>query len=119
MHQQISSGTLDSPSWNLVRTAKLAARIYAPLGTHMTLGDHVRVVKTFLEAFKDSEDHPERTENSLEKAKADSSERLRLRQDLKVSLPSTPISKFINRVPRYIKTNFHVGVSRMTVYVGL
>ncbi|KAG7098823.1 hypothetical protein E1B28_000727 [Marasmius oreades] len=52
MHQQISHGTLDSPSWGLVRTSKLAARIYAPLGTRMSLGDHVRVVRTFLDAFK-------------------------------------------------------------------
>ncbi|KAL0578291.1 hypothetical protein V5O48_003702 [Marasmius crinis-equi] len=52
MHQQISHGTLDSPSWGLIRTSKLAARIYAPLGTHMSLGDHVRVVRTYLDAFK-------------------------------------------------------------------
>jgi glycerol-3-phosphate O-acyltransferase / dihydroxyacetone phosphate acyltransferase len=52
MHQQITSGTLDSPSWDLVRTAKLAARIYAPLGTMMSLGDYIRIVRTFLEAFK-------------------------------------------------------------------
>ncbi|KAI0743628.1 hypothetical protein C8Q80DRAFT_1182396 [Daedaleopsis nitida] len=52
MHQQISSGTLDAPSWRLIRIAKLAARIYAPLGTTMSLGDYVRVVRTFLEAFK-------------------------------------------------------------------
>lgn len=55
MHQQISSGTLDAPSWRLHRIAKLAARIYAPLGTEMTLGDYVRVVHTFLEAFKIAE----------------------------------------------------------------
>jgi glycerol-3-phosphate O-acyltransferase/dihydroxyacetone phosphate acyltransferase len=54
MHQQISCGTIDSPSWDLVRIAKLAARIYAPLGTRMSLGDHVRVVRTFLEALKSS-----------------------------------------------------------------
>ncbi|EIN12064.1 hypothetical protein PUNSTDRAFT_142218 [Punctularia strigosozonata HHB-11173 SS5] len=52
MHQQITSGTLDSPSWELIRVAKLAARIYVPLGTMMSLGDYVRVVRTFLEAFK-------------------------------------------------------------------
>lgn len=32
--------------------ARLAAPIYAPLGTSMGLGDYVRVVRTFLEAFK-------------------------------------------------------------------
>ena len=37
--------------------AKLAARIYAPLGTGMSLGDYVRVVRTFLEAFKLAELH--------------------------------------------------------------
>lgn len=37
--------------------AKLAARIYAPLGTEMSLGDYVRVVRTFLEAFKLAEMH--------------------------------------------------------------
>jgi len=52
MHQQISAGTLDAPSWRMIRSAKLAARMYAPLGTTMSLGDYVRVVRTFLEAFK-------------------------------------------------------------------
>ena len=52
IHQQLSAGTLDSPSWKLIRTAKLATRIYAPLGTEMSLGDYVRVVRTFIEAFK-------------------------------------------------------------------
>lgn len=52
MHKVISSGTIDSPSWTLIRTAKLAARMYAPLGTYMSLGDHVRVIRAFLEAFK-------------------------------------------------------------------
>ncbi|KAJ7091143.1 hypothetical protein C8R44DRAFT_844288 [Mycena epipterygia] len=58
MHDQISSGTIDSPSWDLVRVAKLAARIYAPLGTRMSLGDHVRIVRAFLDAFKAAEDNP-------------------------------------------------------------
>ncbi|KAK7692597.1 hypothetical protein QCA50_004229 [Cerrena zonata] len=52
IHQQLSAGTLDSPSWKLIRIAKLATRIYAPLGTEMSLGDYVRVVRTFIEAFK-------------------------------------------------------------------
>ncbi|RPD59758.1 hypothetical protein L226DRAFT_480684 [Lentinus tigrinus ALCF2SS1-7] len=62
MHQQISSGTLDAPSWRLIRIAKLAASMYAPLGTIMSLGDYVRVVRTFLEAFKLAE--APRTETS-------------------------------------------------------
>lgn len=62
MHQQISLGTLDAPSWRLIRNAKLAARIYAPLGTQMCLGDYIRIVRTFLEAFKIAE--TPRLENS-------------------------------------------------------
>ena len=62
MHQQISSGTLDAPSWRLIRIAKLAASMYAPLGTTMSLGDYVRVVRTFLDAFKIAE--APRTETS-------------------------------------------------------
>ncbi|KAH7916529.1 acyltransferase-domain-containing protein [Hygrophoropsis aurantiaca] len=56
MHHQISSRTIDSPSWDFVRSAKLASRIYVPLGTRMSLGDYVRVTRTFVEAFKASED---------------------------------------------------------------
>lgn len=52
IHDKISSGTFNSPSWDFIRTAKLAARMYAPLGTFMSLGDHVRLSCTFLEAFK-------------------------------------------------------------------
>ncbi|KAI0696712.1 hypothetical protein BC835DRAFT_1271571 [Cytidiella melzeri] len=52
MHQQIGSGTLDAPSWRLHRVSRLAATIYAPLGTQMSLGDYIRVVRTFLEGFK-------------------------------------------------------------------
>ncbi|KAJ7072102.1 hypothetical protein C8F01DRAFT_1243181 [Mycena amicta] len=58
MTEQITSGTFDSPSWDLVRVSKLAARMYAPLGTRMSLGDYVRVVRTFLEAFKAAEPVP-------------------------------------------------------------
>jgi hypothetical protein len=52
MATQISAGTLDAPSWDVILTAKVSARMYAPLGTDMTLGDHVRVVGAFVEGFK-------------------------------------------------------------------
>ena len=52
MQRQLASGTYDAPSWSLIRAAKLAARMYAPLGTRMALGDYVRVVRAFVEAFK-------------------------------------------------------------------
>jgi glycerol-3-phosphate O-acyltransferase / dihydroxyacetone phosphate acyltransferase len=62
MQQMISSGTIDAPSWDLVKTSKLAARIYAPLGTGMSLGDHVRVVRTFVDAFRRPSDHDPESE---------------------------------------------------------
>ena len=52
MHRQIASGTFDAPSWGLIRAAKMATPIYAPLGTAMSLGDYVLVTRTFLELFK-------------------------------------------------------------------
>jgi hypothetical protein len=88
MHKQISSGTIDSPSWDLVRTAKLAARIYAPLGTRMSLGDHIRVVRAFLDAFKDTGDPSGGSGTSSVKEDAEVSNEhstlIDLRRDLKV-----------------------------------
>jgi glycerol-3-phosphate O-acyltransferase / dihydroxyacetone phosphate acyltransferase len=60
MQHQIAQGTLSAPSWRLIRNAKLAAHIYAPLGTEMSLGDYVRVVRMFLEAFKAAEAEKDR-----------------------------------------------------------
>ncbi|KAF5370861.1 hypothetical protein D9758_001884 [Tetrapyrgos nigripes] len=79
LYQQISSGTIDSPSWDLVRISKLAARIYAPLGTRMTLGDHVRVVRAFLEALKISDSqHVEPSQFKFDRPRI-----LQLRSELK------------------------------------
>ena len=63
VHQQISSGTIDAPSWDIIRCAKLATRMYAPLGTRMALGDYVRLCRAFVEAFKYA-DVEGRVENS-------------------------------------------------------
>ncbi|KAF5380588.1 hypothetical protein D9615_004613 [Tricholomella constricta] len=86
MHHVISSGTIDSPTWDLIRTAKLAARIYAPLGTRMSLGDYVRGIRSFLDAFKlaestgvESETKSDDDDEHLE----DIHELIRLRNDLK------------------------------------
>lgn len=83
MHQLISSGTFDSPSWELIRTSKLAARIYAPLGTQMSLGDHVRLSCTFLEAFKEIKRSRD-SEHEKELTSENFAERELLCQDLKV-----------------------------------
>lgn len=78
IQEKIGSGTFDSPSWDFIRTAKLAARMYAPLGTMMTLGDHVRIIRTFLEAFK-------AVQNELSPEKESGVQELReLQVDLKV-----------------------------------
>ncbi|KAG1731516.1 uncharacterized protein EDB91DRAFT_1154364 [Suillus paluster] len=86
MQQQISSRTIDSPSWEFVRSAKMATRIYAPLGTRMSLGDYVRITRTFVEAFKASDE----TQKSMRSAEDHSidftredAELNQLRHDLK------------------------------------
>jgi glycerol-3-phosphate O-acyltransferase/dihydroxyacetone phosphate acyltransferase len=35
IQRAIAAGTLDAPSWALIRSARLAARMYAPLGTRV------------------------------------------------------------------------------------
>jgi len=51
MQTQISAGTIDAPSWDAVRVSKLAARMYAPLGTQMALSDFIRVWRIFADTF--------------------------------------------------------------------
>ncbi|KAF8236603.1 hypothetical protein L208DRAFT_1357435 [Tricholoma matsutake] len=85
LQEKISAGTLDSPTWDLVRTAKLATRIYVPLGTRMSLGDHVRATRTFLEAFKRAEslNNALNTEPDNNKLVTDTSPHAQLCHDLK------------------------------------
>ncbi|GAA5836273.1 hypothetical protein JCM11251_001449 [Rhodosporidiobolus azoricus] len=47
----IRSGILDAPSWAHLRLANTARRLYAPLGTKLTLGDHVRLTQRFVDAL--------------------------------------------------------------------
>ncbi|GJN94167.1 hypothetical protein Rhopal_007241-T1 [Rhodotorula paludigena] len=47
----IRSGILDAPSWAVLRMANTARRLYAPLGTKLTLGDHVRLTQRFVDAL--------------------------------------------------------------------
>lgn len=51
MQEQIRSGTLDSPDFGTIRIANTARRMYAPLGTSMTLGDTVQVTQRFVDVF--------------------------------------------------------------------
>ncbi|KAH9847959.1 hypothetical protein C2E23DRAFT_740771 [Lenzites betulinus] len=97
MHQQISSGTLDAPSWRLIRNAKLAARMYAPLGTTMSLGDYVRVVRTFLEAFKVAE-HP-RTDPTSE-GESPHPEQV-LREDKNIVQLGTDLKEYQDQLSRW------------------
>ncbi|GAA5971209.1 hypothetical protein JCM3765_007358 [Sporobolomyces pararoseus] len=47
----IKKGILDAPSWSHLRAANTARRLYAPLGTKLTLGDHVRLTQRFVDAL--------------------------------------------------------------------
>jgi hypothetical protein len=111
IHDKISSGTFSSPSWDFIRTAKLAARMYAPLGTFMSLGDHVRLSRTFLEAFKAAFE----TETKDEDAEVV----LKLHSDLKVCFHQCRCSYSVSRLRRRIKTSLHNGVSKTIGYGDL
>lgn len=103
MQQQISSRTIDSPSWEFVRSAKMATRMYAPLGTLMSLGEYVRITRTFVEAFKASDDTQKSKriveDQSIDFTKEDI-ELNQLRRDLKVIqlLMNVPVSKLSSKV---------------------
>jgi glycerol-3-phosphate O-acyltransferase/dihydroxyacetone phosphate acyltransferase len=87
MHQEISSRTIDAPSWEIVRIAKLASRMYVPLGTKMSLGDYVRVTRIFVEAFKASDrvwNVKECTEDEKVEYTKEDADLVQLRHDLKV-----------------------------------
>lgn len=49
--EQIRIGTLDAPSWSYIRIAHTARRLYAPFGTKLGLGDHVRLTQRFVDVF--------------------------------------------------------------------
>lgn len=51
MQEQIRAGTLDSPDFGTIRIANTARRMYAPLGTSMSLGDTVQVTQRFVDVF--------------------------------------------------------------------
>ena len=110
MHKQIASGTFDAPSWDLIQLSRLAASIYAPLGTHMSLGNYVRVSRAFLEAFK-TELLPEALADSgepdLDDLTRDIEELVQLKTDLKV------------RCPRFLPTNFFSRSLRSFVLEGI
>lgn len=62
MGEQIRAGTLDAPDWKYIRLANTARRLYAPLGTRLGLGDHIRLTQRFVDAFanqKRAQDWPE------------------------------------------------------------
>ncbi|KAI0266804.1 hypothetical protein BC834DRAFT_969315 [Gloeopeniophorella convolvens] len=131
MHRQIAIGTFDAPSWDLIWTAKAATPIYAPLGTAMSLGDYVRVTRTFLEAFKlgqlppdpnsstgsaSSEGSAEGSDEDIMKLKEDlqtyQSElhQLRIRDD-RIRRPLPRLVIMYRMVLRYIWVSFLLAIS--------
>jgi glycerol-3-phosphate O-acyltransferase/dihydroxyacetone phosphate acyltransferase len=51
--RDIKAGILDAPSWAVLRAAHTARRLYAPLGTKLALGEHVRLTQRFVEGLSD------------------------------------------------------------------
>lgn len=49
--EKIRSGTLDSPSWELIKAANMARTLYAPFGTRLGLGTHIRLTQRFVDVF--------------------------------------------------------------------
>ena len=100
MYQQIATGTFDAPSWGLIRAAKMATPIYAPLGTAMSLGDYVRVTRAFLEVFKAGR-LPSALTSSVGSASPEVSDGekdediVKLKEDLEVSPMSQPIRRIL------------------------
>ena len=113
MHRQIATGTFDAPSWKLIRAAKLATSIYAPLGTTMSLGDYVRVTRAFLELFKAAH-HPD-SAPSTDLAGQEGSDQLKegdivkLKEDLQVSQRLT-IANTIFPLKRWPPTGIPVRI---------
>ncbi|KAM0789882.1 hypothetical protein ACM66B_006726 [Microbotryomycetes sp. NB124-2] len=59
----IRSGMLDAPSWSIIRAAHTARRLYAPLGTKLDLGSHVRLTQRFVEGLGDEDKRAEQKWN--------------------------------------------------------
>lgn len=51
MYEQIRQSTLDSPDFETLRISHTARRLYAPLGTSITLADHVHITQRFVDVF--------------------------------------------------------------------
>jgi len=49
MEDRIRSGTLDAPSWEIMRAAHTARRLFAPYGTTLALGPTIRLTQRFVD----------------------------------------------------------------------
>jgi hypothetical protein len=49
MEERIRSGTLDAPSWEIMRAAHTARRLFAPYGTTLALGPTIRLTQRFVD----------------------------------------------------------------------
>ncbi|CEQ41102.1 SPOSA6832_02777, partial [Sporobolomyces salmonicolor] len=67
----IRSGILDAPSWSYIRLANTCRRLYAPLGTKLSLGDHRFVDalagKMAVRRWEESEEERDRVRKTDEK----------------------------------------------------
>lgn len=85
LQKRIRSGVLEAPTWEIIRGAKLAAKMYAPLGTLMPLGEYVRLSRRFSDAFTAS--------TKANSSTADQEPVLKLCKDLNVGFQSLVLRK--------------------------
>jgi hypothetical protein len=75
----------------------MATSIYAPLGTAMSLGDYVRVTRTFLESFKEAHLPGSAPSSDLARQKVSGQLKdediVKLKEDLQVSQRPRPLYK--------------------------
>lgn len=83
MYEQIRQSTLDSPDFETVRIANTARRLYAPLGTQITLGDHVHITQRFVDVFA-------RRAKTVDLSSARPAEVLMTPLPMSMQVPSTP-----------------------------
>ena len=101
LQTRIRSGVLEAPTWDIIRGAKLAAKMYAPLGTLMPLGEYVRLSHQFSDAFTGP--------TKADSLTADQESVLKLCKDLNVGFHSCVLHKVLKN---------DAGLSRQTLSFG-
>jgi len=103
---------VDAPSWEILRSAKCAANIYAPLGTMMSLGDYVRLVKAYIDVFG-------LAHAPAPKEEGEGKDSLSLREeDERIRKLCSDLKVIWTQFSPVILTFHHVGIPRSTSALG-